>query len=138
MSVACPKCGSRFLRESRRRKTDKITWFTAALRCQHCHTRFIARTFVFSDLRFAHCPKCRRMDLNSWSGKTYEPPFFMKLRIALGAKRWRCEYCRVNFASFRRRKEIFTFSRWQKIQAGISLAEPSPAPKREPGNSRNP
>lgn len=72
------------------------------------------------------------MDLNSWSGKTYEPGFFMKLKITFGAKRWRCEYCRVNFASFRRRKEIFTFSRWQKIRAGISLAERSPAPKREP------
>jgi hypothetical protein len=56
------------------------------------------------------------MDLNGWTGKTYTPPFFMGLKVSFGAWKWRCEYCRLNFASFRRRKEIFTFSRWKKIQ----------------------
>ena len=35
----------------------------------------------------------------------------------------RCEYCRFNFASFRRRKEVFTFKRWEKIDAGRVRAE---------------
>jgi hypothetical protein len=80
------------------------------------------------------------MDLNGWTGKTYQPAFFMGLRITFGAKRWRCEYCRLNFASFRRRKEIFTFSRWQKVQAGMSLSEHSaPPPREESGfNARPP
>ena len=87
------------------------------LRCLDCKTRFVARTFVLSDLRYASCPKCHRMDLNGWTGKTYEPPFFMGLKVGLGAKKWRCEYCRLNFASFRPRKEVFTFKRWLNRQA---------------------
>ncbi len=60
------------------------------------------------------------MDLNTWSGKTHEPPFFTAVRIAFGAKRWRCEYCRLNFASFRRRKEVFTFGRWRNREAQMA------------------
>jgi hypothetical protein len=56
------------------------------------------------------------MDLNRWSGKTYtDPPAWVTFKINLGGKRWRCEYCRLNFASLRRRKEVFTFSRWKKF-----------------------
>jgi len=56
------------------------------------------------------------MDLNGWTGKTYtDPPFWVALKVALGARKWRCEYCRLNFASFRRRKEVFTFKRWKKF-----------------------
>jgi transcription elongation factor Elf1 len=124
MSVACPQCGSRFVRESRERAGEKMPRFMSPLRCQHCRTRFIARTFVPSDLKWARCPRCERMDLSSWTGKTYAPRFLMGLKITFGAHRWRCEYCRVNFASFRPRKEIFTFSRWQKIQAAKSPADP--------------
>lgn len=108
------------------------------LRCQDCKTRFVARTFVLSDLKWARCPRCERMDLNSWTGKSYEPPFWTETKITLGAKRWRCEYCRINFASFRPRKEIFTFSRWQKIQAGISLSEHARAPRRETADPKSP
>jgi hypothetical protein len=55
------------------------------------------------------------MDLNSWTGKSFDPPFWMNLKIMFGARRWRCEYCRANFASFRKRKEIFSFSRWKNL-----------------------
>jgi hypothetical protein len=54
------------------------------------------------------------MDLNGWSVTSYKPPFWMQWLIALGASRYRCEYCRINFVSFRDRKEAFTFSRWKK------------------------
>ncbi len=120
MSTACPKCGSRFLRESRPRDlNEKINRlrFISPLRCMDCKTRFIAKTLILSDLLYARCPKCFRMDLNGWTGKTYEPPFLMGLKITFGAMRWRCEYCRLNFASFRRRKEIFTFKRWKNREA---------------------
>jgi hypothetical protein len=63
------------------------------------------------------------MDLNGWTGKTYRPPFWMGLKIRLGANRFRCEYCRFNFASFRRRSEAFTFKRWEKMNAGRARAE---------------
>jgi len=57
------------------------------------------------------------MDLNRWTGRTYDPPLRVAIKTALGAKRWRCEYCRLNFASFRDRKEAFTLSRWKKFQS---------------------
>jgi hypothetical protein len=74
------------------------------------------------------------MDLNGWTGKSYEPPFFMGLKITFGARRYRCEYCRLNFASFRRRKEAFTFSRWKKIQEQKD-AEANQGP--EPGKNES-
>ena len=126
MSLACPTCGSRFLRDSYPRtlgeRLRKI-WFVTPLRCLDCQTRFIASTLKVADLKFARCPICYRMDLNGWTGKTYKPPFWTRLKITLGAARYRCEYCRFNFASFRRRKESFTFNRWEKMNAGKARAE---------------
>ncbi len=56
------------------------------------------------------------MDLNGWTGKTFtNPPFWVALQVFLGARKWRCEYCRLNFASFRKRREVFTFKRWKKF-----------------------
>jgi DNA-directed RNA polymerase subunit RPC12/RpoP len=120
MPVACPRCGSRFLRDSHPRNFGEIVrrlWFVAPLRCLDCKTRFVASTLILSDLQFARCPACYRMDLNGWTGKSYTPPFLMGLKIRFGATRFRCEYCRHNFASFRKRKEPFTFKRWEKLRA---------------------
>ena len=126
MPLECPKCGSRYLRESQPRtvaeRAGKLK-FLAPLRCMDCKTRFVARTLVFRDMFFAKCPDCLRMDLNSWSGKTYDPPLMMRIKISLGAQRWRCEYCRKNFVDFRPRKEIFSFKRWEKRGAGLIVAE---------------
>ncbi len=138
MLVACPKCGSRFLRDSRPRPDEKIPWLASALRCVDCHTRFVAKTLVLSDIKWARCPRCQRMDLNGWTGKTYQPPLFVGLKVKFGAHRWRCEYCRLNFASWRPRKELFTFSRWQKLQAGIDLSAPSVKKEKPIVNSEPP
>ena len=63
------------------------------------------------------------MDLNGWTGKTYtNPPFWVAFKVNLGARKWRCEYCRLNFASFCKRKEVFTFKRWRKF--GNAAEEP--------------
>lgn len=127
MSVQCPKCGSRHLRPSTPRNLSESLGqlrFISPLRCLDCNTRFIAPTLVFEDLFYARCPKCRRMDLNAWTGKTYtDPPFSVALRVACGAKKWRCEYCRLNFASFRKRKEVFTFKRWEKFRPNAGKNE---------------
>lgn len=126
MSLACPKCGSRFLRDSRPRNF-KEKWnrlrFISPLRCLDCKTRFVTRTLILSDLRYARCPVCKRMDLNGWTGKTYTPPFFMALKVTLGGKKWRCEYCRLNFSSFRQRKEVFTFKRWKNREAAMAAGQ---------------
>jgi len=129
--IACPKCGSRYLRPSRSRHDGELGGFLrSAYRCLDCKERFFAPTIVWDDLFYAHCPRCRRMDLNGWTGKTYtDPPFWVALKVRLGAHKWRCEYCRLNFASFRRRKEVFTFKRWKKWgnQAEDYSQNPQPA-----------
>jgi hypothetical protein len=73
------------------------------------------------------------MDLNRWTGKTFDPPFWTGLKATFGANRWRCEYCRLNFSSFRPRKEVFTFSRWANMNAtsGGRTMEPSAEGSRE-------
>jgi hypothetical protein len=132
MSAACPKCGSRYLRPSRPRNFSEQLGqlrFQMPLRCIDCETRFIGRTFLWGDLFYARCPMCMRMDLNGWTGKTYvDPPFWVALKVSFGARKWRCEYCRFNFASFRKRKEVFTFKRWKKYgnQAEERMAGPEP------------
>jgi len=117
--TSCPNCGSRFLRPSRGRGLTEQFLFLrnrTTLRCRDCKTRFIAPLIAWADLFYARCPVCRRMDLNGWTGKTYtDPPFWVKVKVTFGARKWRCEYCRMNFASFRRRKEVFTFKRWKKF-----------------------
>lgn len=128
--MECPTCGSRFLRPSRARDFGERwrSWFfVQPVRCKDCNTRFITDTLGLAYLRFSKCPKCERMDLNKWTGETFEPKGIMKLKVVFGANRYRCEYCRLNFASFRRRKEIFSFSRWKKIEARNSAAL-TPAP----------
>jgi hypothetical protein len=73
------------------------------------------------------------MDLNGWTGKTYtNPPAWVAFKVMLGARKWRCEYCRLNFASFRRRKEVFSFKRWKRF---VPQAEAPYNPERpaEPG-----
>jgi hypothetical protein len=63
------------------------------------------------------------MDLAEWAGRNYEPPFWTAVKLYFGAHRWRCEYCRINFASFRKRKEVFTFGRWRRMNSGKAIIE---------------
>ena len=129
--MACPNCGSRHLRPSRYRddedRANPLSSVTP-LRCRDCRTRFFSRTVFVEDIFYARCPKCMRMDLNGWTGKTFQPVGWTAIWVALGAHRWRCEYCRFNFASFRKRKEIFTFSRWKKRNPQFAAEQPVEKP----------
>jgi hypothetical protein len=84
------------------------------MRCRDCKTRFMGRIFSLDEHYYAHCPKCYRPDLNYWRAEHWTPGFWLRIRLRLGAHRYRCEYCRVNFVSHRPLKEIFTFQRWQR------------------------
>jgi ribosomal protein S27E len=94
--------------------------FISPLRCKDCRNRFISRTVFPEDMFFARCPECDRMDLNRWSGRTSRPMGWTKIKVAFGAYKWRCEYCHLNFASFRKRKEAFTFNRWKRRNPGFA------------------
>jgi hypothetical protein len=127
MPLACPKCGSRNLRPAQYKNADErinALRFISPLRCKDCRTRFVSKTIFLKELIYARCPKCDRMDLNGWTGKTHKPSVWVAIKVALGAFRWRCEYCRVNFASFRMRREPFTFSRWKNRNPDLVAEKP--------------
>ncbi|MDX2151609.1 MAG: hypothetical protein SFV54_12800 [Bryobacteraceae bacterium] len=70
------------------------------LKCSHCGTRF-RRTWGFSEWLLAKCPRCLGTKLSSWNPKYYFPTGSVAFKVALGARRVRCDSCRVNFATFR-------------------------------------
>jgi len=102
--TTCPRCGSGDVRQGRDRGFYEtllsVLGFQAA-RCEDCAHRFLARPFTFDKVRWAKCPRCYRMDLSTWDSKYYRVPGWSKVRLALGANRWRCDACRCNFVSFR-------------------------------------
>ncbi len=118
MPVACPKCGSRNLRYAHFRSFSERwkSWIgIRPLRCRDCRLRFVERTWRFSNLVYARCPQCWRMDLSSWSERDFHVTFGMRVLLAFGGTPYRCEYCRRNFVSFRKRKERFSFKRWKRL-----------------------
>jgi Zn finger protein HypA/HybF involved in hydrogenase expression len=128
MALACPSCGSRNLRPSECRTSQERLnelRFVSPLRCKDCRTRFISRTIFPEEIFYARCPECDHLDLSAWTGKTYRAIGWTKIKVALGAHKWRCEYCRLNFASFRKRKEAFGYTKANKTDLG-------PAGKKEP------
>ena len=121
MTVCCPSCGSRYLRVSHYRSLrERLRELVgiSPLRCGDCGQRFIALTWDLSVLTHSRSPKCLRVDLNTWTDQQYWPSAFMKLKIKLGAHRWRCEYCRHNFVGFWPRIEKFSFTRWREREEG--------------------
>jgi hypothetical protein len=107
----CPQCGAQDVRvcslqglgELLRRAYGRYT-----VRCRRCGHRFEAAIWRVDTFKYARCPKCYRLELTTWSERLYNVPFSIRVRLRLGATRYRCEYCRCNFASFRLRKERFS------------------------------
>jgi DNA-directed RNA polymerase subunit RPC12/RpoP len=107
MHVVCPQCGGRNIRySSLRGASEKLGSLAGVrpLRCRDCRKRFTGRVWSLSALRYAHCPKCLRTDLTSWSASHYSVPFGRSVLLFFGARPYRCDYCRHNFVSFRHRK----------------------------------
>lgn len=106
----CPRCGSREVRQAHSRsvieRIGALFGFHPA-RCRDCTHRFLAKPFDLMKARWAKCPRCYRMDLTIWDPKYYHVSSWAKLRLALGANRWRCESCRCNFVSFRPRQRKY-------------------------------
>lgn len=72
-------------------------------RCIDCGSRFLASIWLLSRLPYANCPRCLSMDLIPWPAKYFAPHFWNNLAVIFGAQRYRCQPCRKNFVSFRRR-----------------------------------
>lgn len=80
---------------------------TYSFRCGQCGLQFQHSVFTIGSWVYAKCPKCFRMDLTTWTESHYRPTFWMRLNMFFGAKRVRCEACRCNFVSFRRRESTY-------------------------------
>ncbi len=115
--ATCPNCGTRKIRPSRARNVIEHfrTFFGVySLRCTRCDTRFKERIWHFGDIKFARCPRCYRLDLTTWQEAHYHPPMGVVLLLRFGAKPYRCEACRCNFASYRAMRQRFSLQRNQK------------------------
>jgi hypothetical protein len=107
MTPVCPSCGGRNLRYAHlRNPSEKIARLAGVrpLRCRDCRHRFVHRTWNLSDLPHARCPKCMGADLTYWSPSHYHVTFGKSVLLFLGAHPYRCDRCRCNFVSFRKRK----------------------------------
>lgn len=130
MMIECPDCGSRNVRPARLRSfTDKLMRWLGVMpaRCRDCKLRFRHSLWQFGTMLAAKCPRCYSMTLSTWSEEYYIAPPMMRLLIGLGAKRYRCEMCRFNFASFRTRR-YSSGKRWRDNPSGNPAgAKPQPA-----------
>lgn len=103
MIAFCPTCGSRRFRvQTARTLRDKLAEFlgTFRLRCLECGASYQKKWSV-RDWLYAKCPRCYRQDLGFWTPEFYNAPLGVAMKLSMGAKRYRCEASRHNFASFR-------------------------------------
>lgn len=131
IDVTCPECGTRDIRTSR--SSNLREWLLEFagiynLVCKRCETRFRDSIWKPGLLRYASCPRCMRTELSRWDESRYNPPFSTIFWLRLGAKPYRCEFCRCNFASFRARKQRYDPSRHRRPRTPESAAG-------EPGQS---
>jgi hypothetical protein len=123
MTPECPNCGSKDLRYAHLRSpSEKIAGLAGVrpLRCRDCRHRFVYRTWLLSDLSHARCPTCLGTELTYWSPSHYRVSFGKSLLLFLGGHPYRCDRCRCNFVSFRRRKR-------KRISRHRHGAEPTPS-----------
>ena len=127
--TACPRCGAGNIRVARLRTiADRARALIGIYpcRCRQCGARFSAELWTLAALRYARCPNCLRTDLGEWSELYFHPGWKNRLKLRLGAKPYRCEFCRYNFASFRLLRERFS---WHKRRAQSSGGQTGMLPK---------
>lgn len=57
--------------------------------------------------------------MSRWSTEDYHAGVWTKLLLALGGSPYRCEYCRINFVSFRRLKQKYRRRRVRSSTVGL-------------------
>jgi hypothetical protein len=118
MRVACPECQSLDVRTSAHRhfgeKLLELLGYTP-MRCQQCHCRWRESVWKFTEMLYARCPRCYRLDLTTWEETYYHVGFWAKLKVSCGGKKVRCKVCRHNFVSFGRVKGR---RKWTNVDPG--------------------
>lgn len=112
MQLSCPKCGARDARVLHRQTIAEVLRGLVGicpLRCRRCRHRWETSAWAESAWKYAHCPRCYRQKLTTWSEQYYHPPRWTVILLRLGATPYRCPACRCNFASYRPCKERFTW-----------------------------
>jgi hypothetical protein len=102
--IRCPRCSSFEVRPSKKKSfssslAEVIGFYR--VKCEACSKRWVAYLGFLYEPFCAKCPRCYRTELTTWDPKMFIPNRWQRLKIALGARRARCERCRMNFSSFR-------------------------------------
>jgi hypothetical protein len=127
MQLACPNCGTRDVRVS-----DPPSWVeqvktwvgVSQLRCRRCDNRWATSVWANGSWRYARCPRCYRQELTKWTEHRYNSPRWTRFLLRLGATPHRCPACRCNFASFRSRKEEFSWRHEIRTEALVGQTPP--------------
>lgn len=106
----CAACGSQSLRRSHRHsifELPKMMTGQFPFRCNECHYRFFINVWATSVWtpskgKCARCPQCLGVKLDDWP-QNRRPHLWQSLMLKFGANRYRCNVCRTNFVTFRKR-----------------------------------
>jgi DNA-directed RNA polymerase subunit RPC12/RpoP len=123
--IQCPHCGSSSFRSSQVRSTSekfKSVFGIMPFRCLRCSERFCSSIWNLHAARYARCPKCLRMDLSTWAEEFYRPALGTRMLLRIGATRYRCDFCRCNFASFRPCRKRFSRDRLESASVPAARA----------------
>lgn len=101
--MVCPSCGQHECVRLHRRGFLDHAMNLAALkpwRCMRCRQRFYARKVARELMRFAHCPKCGKLELQPVENNFVASGFTATIFRTLRASAYRCDDCQLNFHSF--------------------------------------
>ncbi|MEZ5352007.1 MAG: hypothetical protein R2762_05170 [Bryobacteraceae bacterium] len=129
MISVCSKCRSKNTRMVRAKGlwqhlTTLLGFYT--IHCKDCGARQKIPFYGISI--YARCPNCLREDLSDWAEPYRFPPRYQRWLRNFGAKGHRCSPCRINFVSFRPRREDYVPS-WRQHGRNERAATP---PERKP------
>src|SRR5690349_3350725 len=135
MQLACPNCHTRDIRVSPPQGLAehlKSCVGFSRLRCRRCDRRWQTSIWANEAWKYARCPQCYRQELAKWSPHRYNAGRWTRFLLRLGAKPYRCEACRCNFAAFRPRKDAYWRKHETRVEAGSTPRRTPPG--EESGN----
>jgi hypothetical protein len=86
------------------------------LKCRACRAHSSLAIFSWRAITRPHCPNCFRYELTRWSEPYSRVSRWTRWKVKLGAAAYRCEFCRVNLASFRRAEHLYTYREYEEMR----------------------